>query len=269
MATPNLIIARYRTCRPEQYHGWCHVRSAGHYRVVNGFRDAVMKKDFLELFWGVRGSGCFEISGKTVKLSQGETCCYFPGDVHKIYTDAADWEYYWVTLDGATVTNLIKTFSLQREPWTAGRCPVELFEKIILALSDIGNRSLHQAASVAYELFSLAANGPWQGPSDHNERLKLCIEQNFNNPEFSIDIIARQSGMHRTTLYRHFARQTGVSPQHYLTACRLREALARMREGQTLKEIAFECGFTDQNYFSRVFRQNYGTTPTKFRRELN
>ena len=68
------------------------------------------------------------------------------------------------------------------------------------------------------------------------------------------------------TLYRLFVSRTGMSPQNYLIACRLREALARLHAGEPLKTIAFECGFSDQNYFTRIFRKKYGIPPAQFRR---
>ena len=158
------------------------------------------------------------------------------------------------------------TFRLKNEPWTAGKCPEELFEKIMRALSDLGIHGQHQASCFAYELLSRIANGPFQTANDQIEQLKRKMEKEFSRPDFSILKEARRIGVHRSTLYRLFVSRTGMSPQNYLIACRLREALVRLHAGEPLKTIAFECGFSDQNYFTRVFRKKYGIPPAKFRR---
>ena len=46
-----------------------HVRSAGHYVTGPGWSDGYAKKEFLELFWCVRGEGEFRRDGKTVYSS--------------------------------------------------------------------------------------------------------------------------------------------------------------------------------------------------------
>ena len=40
-----------------------------------------------------------------------------------------------------------------------------------------------------------------------------------------------------------------------------------MYSRRSIKEIALDCGFSDQNYFSKVFLKETGKTPTQFRRE--
>ena len=38
-------------------------------------------------------------------------------------------------------------------------------------------------------------------------------------------------------------------------------------ENVSVNEVALGCGFSDQSYFSKVFSQAYGITPTEYRRE--
>ena len=61
-----------------------HVRSAGHYVTGPGWSDGYAKKEFLELFWCVRGEGEFRRDGKSWILKPGEVCFYFPDDIHDL-----------------------------------------------------------------------------------------------------------------------------------------------------------------------------------------
>lgn len=51
----------------------------------------------------------------------------------------------------------------------------------------------------------------------------------------------------------------------YLTEIRMKKAAALLLEGRTVKETASLTGFSDHNYFSRVFRQHYGISPKNFK----
>jgi len=69
---------------------------------------------------------------------------------------------------------------------------------------------------------------------------------------------------------RHFRRQFetvyGISPSEYLLELRLRAAASQLMTGsRSVTEVAMACGFSDGNYFSRVFRRKYGITPTAYR----
>ena len=94
------------------------------------------------------------------------------------------------------------------------------------------------------------------------------IENNYQNSDFSICATAKKMGIHRSTLYRFFVSQTGLSPQTYLVTFRLKMALERIIAGVSVKTVAFECGFSDPNYFTRLFRKRYGITPTGYRQKL-
>ena len=61
-----------------------------------------------------------------------------------------------------------------------------------------------------------------------------------------------------------FKECVGVSPRRYVNEVRLNEALQLLRTGEYLSSQAAEmAGFTDYNYFGRLFRQTYGCTPSE------
>ncbi len=68
--------------------------------------------------------------------------------------------------------------------------------------------------------------------------------------------------------FRHlFTENTGVSPKQYILAKRLKWASAALAESALpITAIACECGFYDASQFSRLFKRNYGVTPTAYRR---
>jgi AraC family transcriptional regulator len=82
----------------------------------------------------------------------------------------------------------------------------------------------------------------------------------------SLDVVAREVGLHPVYLSRAFRRLTGRNVSQHVAAARIRFAARKLAEpGLSLADIALEAGFADQSHFTRVFRRETGLTPAVFR----
>ena len=91
------------------------------------------------------------------------------------------------------------------------------------------------------------------------------IHEHYGEPIGREDI-ARYVGVSEGYLSRSFNQETGLSLIHYLTRYRIQQAKQLLvTTDKTITEIAMEVGFSDSNYFSRVFRQEVGVSPLAFR----
>ena len=78
--------------------------------------------------------------------------------------------------------------------------------------------------------------------------------------------LAAQCGMSESTFRRACRAQTGVSPVQYLRKTRMAHACRLLESGELrVCDVAAECGFSDEFYFSRVFRQTVGCAPSEYR----
>ena len=93
------------------------------------------------------------------------------------------------------------------------------------------------------------------------------IESNYSQ-SVNIQVIADYLNIERTYLYRLFKDITGSSPQEYLLDYRIRRACSLLAETELpVSDIARSVGYEDALYFSRLFKQKKGRTPTQYRRE--
>lgn len=99
------------------------------------------------------------------------------------------------------------------------------------------------------------------------ELTKKYIHQNFAKP-LTLNSIAKRFECSKSTVMNQFKSKYGVSVIAYLNTVRLKEAKKLICDTElSFKEIAAECGFYDQNYFSKQFSENFGCSPTEFRKE--
>ncbi|MCX5661357.1 MAG: AraC family transcriptional regulator [Planctomycetota bacterium] len=82
----------------------------------------------------------------------------------------------------------------------------------------------------------------------------------------TLDELARWSGFSGQHLNRVFRRSLGVTPLRYLMRLRMERAAALLADGQwTVRAVATKLGFDDAYYFSRLFRQHMGRSPSRHR----
>lgn len=106
--------------------------------------------------------------------------------------------------------------------------------------------------------------------SDESFILKLnkIIKDNIDNPLLDVPFITEQMGMSRASLYNKFKAITGQGINTYITSYRIEEACELLlRTQHTVGEISDIVGFNNQRYFSTVFKQAKGMSPTEYRKE--
>lgn len=244
------------------------VRSAGHYEVDAGFAETPMCKNFIEMFWCVRGRGVLAFDDVEYSLDAEHCCFYFPGDCHRIRSGAAVWEYYWLTLDPEDPEGLIAAMALRRQPFYAGRCPENRFIKLLSELRDFSPSGQYRASVTAYDILIRAVSGGMRGEEhDLADMFKNLVEEHSHTPGASVAELADMLGVHRSTLNRVFNEATGMTPGDYLQSYRIQEALSLLKgTDMRVGEIAEKTGFSDANYFSKAVRKFTGFSPGEFRR---
>lgn len=108
---------------------------------------------------------------------------------------------------------------------------------------------------------------------EHNNsivaRAKEYIQQNYKK-DVSLDDLSRELNLSPYYFSKLFKDETGENFIEYVTAVRMNKAKEFLRDKElSMKEICAEIGYSDPNYFSRIFKKNVGITPTEFRDEIN
>lgn len=96
--------------------------------------------------------------------------------------------------------------------------------------------------------------------------LRQIIERDMLRSDFSIEYLCRQMTMSRMQLHRKIKALTGRSTSLYIRSVRLQRARSLLSGADlNISQVAYEVGFDDPKYFSRVFSEEFGASPTAFR----
>lgn len=88
----------------------------------------------------------------------------------------------------------------------------------------------------------------------------------FYSKPLTIRDLSETFGCSRTTLMNVFKKRYSMTVFEFLTEYRLKQAEKMLKSGdRSIKSITIACGFIDQNYFTKVFKAEYGVTPTEYR----
>lgn len=103
---------------------------------------------------------------------------------------------------------------------------------------------------------------------DSIQRIKQYIAEH-SHEDITLEAIGRKAGLSPFYISKMFKDQLGVNYIDYLTECRIEKAKKLMASPEkSLKEITFEVGYHDPNYFSKVFKKMCDISPTEYRKAL-
>lgn len=100
------------------------------------------------------------------------------------------------------------------------------------------------------------------------DRVEAYLSEHYTNPALTVQIIADELGFVNTYLCNAYKKARGITINQRLTALRMKQAEALLRTTQyKFNRIAAEVGYSDPQYFTRVFTKEYGVSPRQYREE--
>ena len=149
---------------------------------------------------------------------------------------------------------------------------IELLNEIILLNESKNNELLLQSRILSFLNLVLSdATIPKLQSGENYEiitKAKRYIEDNYHRG-ISLQDIACAVNLSPIYFHNIFTAVTGVSPHNYLIRCRITEAKKQLwNTNIPLGVVEKNSGFGCQQYFSRIFKKETGTTPGKYRKEF-
>ena len=99
-------------------------------------------------------------------------------------------------------------------------------------------------------------------------RLNKLISENLDNPQLGVAFLCTELGISRAGLYNKLKALAGMGSNDYITKLRIERATWLLNHTSlSINEIADQTGFSTARYFSTVFKQYMGCSPTQYKEE--
>ncbi len=244
--------------------------------------------DFPELFYVEKGCHTTLLDDVPYEISEGQVIIYAPHAFHRglpgvkgtatvgIICFAADYcDIYsmcnrLVTLNEEQRGTLEALISAGREIFEFSRLP-EYTERGLVVREGVPLKEVHKF-KYGLELFltdvfgvhALSDSKRINYRQEQFDRIVLYLKANLRTA-FTLEAIAAEHKMSNSALSALFKDQCGIGPITYLNKLRISEAQRLIREtSMNFTEIAERVGFGSIHYFSRMFKNLSGMTPTAY-----
>ena len=98
------------------------------------------------------------------------------------------------------------------------------------------------------------------------KNMRLFIEDHITDAQFNMDMLTHHMAMSHPQLHRKITALTGESVGKFVRSIRLSKAKELLRNSDlTISEIAYETGFSEPGYFTKVFSKEFNQSPTEYR----
>ena len=218
------------------------------------------------LYLVCNGSGIFQTGGKRWPISVGTVFFSF-ADIPFSFAEGQSLEFFYIRFRGSRAEELFRRFGI-----TPATCIFEGCEGLLPYWRDNIVRANDENAdllseSLLYYTFSRLKKNTHPN-SDLVAFVLSYLDEHFAESTLSLSEISDVAGYHKKYLSSTFKKQFGMGISEYLRVLRIRYAVMLMENGVTsVKNVAALSGFSDPLYFSKVFTEMIGVSPSQYQKQ--
>ncbi len=246
----------------------------GHEKCSADFSDGPgIRKKYI-LHYIISGEGYYEVDEQKYFLKQGDVFAIYPEDLVTYYADPENpWEFCWIIFGGKHAHIYYNNGGISHSGLVIHHVDKAFVSCITDCLKYIGEneRSYSQLrlSSCILECLSHVDKATYSerytpAEKNHVQNAIAYIEYNYGRG-IGVTDIANHLGLDRSYFYKIFKKETGLSPNEYLTGYRIKRAKALISMGVDFKTVAKSIGLKDIYHFSKIFKKVSGITPSKWR----
>jgi len=224
----------------------------------------------------VSGRGRLEWGGRVIELEPRQGVLWAPNWPHRYRASDAAWSTEYLTFLGPLAGTVVATFPLPLGvplTWSSDSPLASALSRWAKAYASSAPGSPGSRSAELYHFLTLLKDHarPVSNTGLGFDRLAPLwryVDDHLDDPQLSVDDLARVVHVSSRHLCGLFARAGHVAPYQYLRQRRIaraRELLVERRDWG-VKEVSYHVGYRDPSHFIYAFRQLVGQTPDQYRR---
>lgn len=226
-----------------------------------------------KLYYITEGNGTVTVDNVEYRLSPYQSFIAFPFSNIKIQSsDIRPWKYRWIEFTGSEPAFLLNQTSFTRKTPIVGKLDLYQFERFFTENQEYST-SIYDIYRTVCRLIYLLTYYIEYFPSKQTDIkgyahiARSFIDKNYQRHDLTVKEVAKHVKIDRSYLYKLFKDETGLSIIDYINNKRISKAESLLHNKElSIKDIAETVGFSEQMYFSRVFKKFKGVSPSVFRK---
>ena len=218
-----------------------------------------------------KGTGVLQIDGQTFYPEEGDTYFLQVGTTHHYSSDKEKpWKKIFINVSGVLLDSLIEGYGLKNIYYFKGLDTGEQMRGIVnLAKENNEDCTEEIICLLNRAFFKMREHIKTQNyTSDTAEKMKEYLRNNAAS-KFRIENLCKYISRSESQCIKIFKEAYGITPYAYFLSKKIRLAKDMLvNTNLSIKQIANNLNFADEYYFSNVFKQKTGVSPSKYRKGL-
>jgi len=216
------------------------------------------------------GSGTLHLAGKGFVIKKGDIFFTFPDSSFYIEPESDDFSYMYISYIGTRSNIIMDKVGINYDNFIISECDEvkEFWEKAISADSDVSEWMSESVLLYTFSYLRTKLNiksNEEKTKSSLPDLIKKYIDDNFTDERMSLKFLSDSLSYSPKYISSIFKKHFGAGISEYITTVRIQHALNLMSQGfSAISDIAAQCGYSDAQYFSKVFRQKCGVGAKEF-----
>ena len=254
-----------------------YLQEIGHLKALKVHKSERTNLDSFLFFIVESGDGSLMYDGRLYELTSGSIVFI---DCNKLYYHKSSnnlWKLRWIHFNGQVMKDIYSKYVERGGEPAFNTDNTESFirvwdELFLVAKSDDYIKDMHINQSLS-ALLSLLMEHSWKPDNQRKDtklqdlaKIKNFLDENYVS-RISLDELASHFFINKFYMARIFKKEYGVSINNYILQKRITYAKQLLRfSSMSIEEIGQSCGIGALYYFSRIFKQVEGISPSEYRK---
>lgn len=219
----------------------------------------------------ISGKGIVRTNGKEFCVSAGDSYMLLPENEHDYFSDPKDpMKKIWFNASGTLISALLDLYRLKKNTVFEQLDTSEYILKIHKIIQDRTLSPLEiqdKYTLLFHELLQYVKNNISKEQYSPAQKIRDFITQNaFDN--ISLTDLAKLIYRSESQVSRIFKEAYATTPYKFLLECKMNHAKNMLlSSNMSIKEIAEILSFSDEHYFSNIFKEKIGVSPKNYRNQ--
>ncbi len=274
-SSSDIIMNNYNNFNLSLINFGCEASSAD-------FSEKAVIREKHILHFVYEGKGYYNVNNVNYSLKKGSVFAIYPGSIvsYGNLSSEMPMKFSWIGFDSAEADEVLSDLNLSHDLPVIQCSKIEEIHELISDFThanlEVNSFNMFSYIRFLYSVLEILKNSGNIENTKNNlslpknyvmDDIVSYIYKNYSN-DLSVEEIAETFHISHSTLWRYFKDTMAISPNEYIMSVKISKAMQLLNGSIPIKDIAVAVGIPDVQYFSKVFKQKTGYSPSSLKKMI-